>query len=51
MFISISVKLEIKIENVRFEKKIARKKVNHSVVILVFTVIFFTYAAMKEIIR
>ena len=41
MFTPISVKLEIKIKNVRFEKKIARKKVNQSVVMLVFTVIFF----------
>ena len=38
---AISEKLDIKIKNIKFEKKIAIKKVNQSVVILVLTVIFF----------
>ena len=41
-FIAISEKLFNKIKNTKFEKKIAIKKVNQSVVILVLTVIFFT---------
>ena len=38
----MSEKFDSKIKNVKFEKKIAMKKVNQSVVILVLTVIFFT---------
>ena len=37
-----------KINKIVFERKIATKKVNQSVVILVFTVIFFTYRATRE---
>ncbi len=40
--IEILVKFDIKIKNTKFEKKSDIKKVNQSVVILVFTVIFFT---------
>ena len=36
------VKFDTKIKNVKFEKNSDIKKVNQSVVILVFTVIFFT---------
>ena len=49
--IEISTKLIIKIKNVKLEKKTAIKKVNQSVVILVLTVMFFTYAATKQIIK
>ena len=42
MLTAISEKLINKINNIRFEKKIAIKKVNQSVVILVLTVMFFT---------
>ena len=51
MFISISEKLDNRIKNIKFEKKIAIKKVNQSVVILVLTVIFFTYVATKDTIK
>ena len=42
MLAAIDYWFDSKIKNVTFEKKIAIKKVNQSVVILVLTVIFFT---------
>ena len=51
MLTVISEKLDSKMKNTKFEIKIAMKKVNQSVVILVFTVIFFTYVATNDIIK
>jgi hypothetical protein len=50
----VTVTLEnfkVKIKKIKFEKSIPIKKVNQSVVILVLTVMFFTYVATKDIIR
>ena len=45
---AIFEKLLNKINKIMFDRKIAIKKVNQSVVILVFTVIFFTYRATRD---